>query len=230
MRTSRFATCSLRPNGIKIRLPIGQLDDKIKEKQNLFESFKQKARNKSKNITNVAISKVRRAQFDGFDEEKLLYIQEQHKRLLAISKECNSSQEVGILIDIITWDDWVIMGQGNKIEMKDNLDAYKRLKGNRKNTLLFMHNHPSASTFSGEDFKTFCDNDSLYIITVVGNDGSIQTLVKNELFDKDVALLFYQRLAMEKYADEVNNGTLAMKELLKNSSDIGLVYRRGGDK
>lgn len=134
---------------------------------------------------------------------------------------------MGILIDIITWDDWVIMGQGNKIEMKDNLDAYKRLKGNRKNTLLFMHNHPSASTFSGEDFKTFCDNDSLYIITVVGNDGSIQMLVKTELFDKDAALLFYQRLAMEKYADKVNNGTLAMKELLKDSSDIGLVYRRG---
>ena len=42
MRTSRFATCALQPNGIKIRLPIGQLDDKIKEKQNLFESFKQK--------------------------------------------------------------------------------------------------------------------------------------------------------------------------------------------
>ena len=225
-----FANCFLQLYGIKMRLPIGRLDDKMKEKQNLIEVFKQKARNRFKKITNVAILKVRKAYFDGFDEEKFLYIQTQHKRLLTISKEFNSSQEVGILIDIITWDDWVIMGHGNKIEIKDNFDAYKRLKENRTHTLLFMHNRPSTSTFSGEDFKTFCDNDSLYIMTVVGNDGSVQTLTKTAGFDKENALLYYQYLAMEKYSDKVNNGTLAMKELLKNANTIGLEYRRGGDK
>lgn len=108
----------------------------------------------------------------------------------------------------------------NKIEMKDNLDAYKKLKGNRKNTLLFMHNHPSTSTFSGEDFKTFCNNDSLYIITIVGNDGSVQTLTKTKSFDKDAALSFYHHLAMKKYINKKNNGTLAMKELLKNGTEM----------
>lgn len=97
----------------------------------------------------------------------------------------------------------------NKIEMKDNLDAYKKLKGNRKNTLLFMHNHPSTSTFSGEDFKTFCNNDSLYIITIVGNDGSVQTLTKTKSFDKAAALSFYHHLA-------IRNGEAGLTERRKN--------------
>ena len=64
----------MRPYGIKIRLPIGQLDDKIKEKQVLFEVFKQKARNKFRKITDISILKVKMVRFDGFDEEKLQYI------------------------------------------------------------------------------------------------------------------------------------------------------------
>ena len=120
------------------------------------------------------------------------------------------------------------MGRGNKIEMKDNPEAYRRLKGNPKHTLLFMHNHPSTSTFSGEDFKTFCNNDSLYIITIVGNDGSVKSLTKTQSFDKDNALTFYHHLAMKKYIEKKNNGTLAMKELLKNSKALGLIYQSGG--
>ena len=196
----------------------------------MFKDFQQKERNKPKKITKVAIEKVRKILFAGFSEEQNIYLQEQHRRLLSISREYNFSQEVGILIDIISWEDWIIFGKENKIEMKDNPDAYKKLKGNRKNTLLFMHNHPSTSTFSGEDFKTFCNNDAIYIITIVGNDGSVQTLTKSSDFDKNNALLYYHYLAMEKYSNKKNNGTLAMKELLKNCRDIGLIYGNGGKR
>lgn len=82
------------------------------------------------------------------------------------------------MINIIDWSAWLIIGNGNMVETKDNPDAYAVLKSSRKNTLLFMHNHPSTTTFSGTDFKTFCSNDSLYMITVVGNDGSVRALMK----------------------------------------------------
>ena len=194
----------------------------------MFNDFQQKRRNQFRKITDVAISKTQKVFLDGFSKEQNDYVWEMHKRLLSVAKEINNSEEVGILIDIITWEEWVILGKKNKIEMRDNFESYLKLKQNRKNTLLFMHNHPSTSTFSGKDFKTFCNNDSLYMMTVVGNDGVVQVLYKTKDFDKDKALLMYYKLAMEKYSQKSNNGIMAMKELLSRCSEIGLVYKRGG--
>ncbi len=193
----------------------------------MFKDFQQKDRTKPVKISDVAILKVGRLIFNGFSREENKYIQEQHRRLLLISRETNNSEEVGILIDIIKWETYVIIGEKNRIEMKTTPQAYKMLKNSRKNTLLFMHNHPSTSTFSGEDFKTFCNNEALYIITIVGNDGNVRALVKLADFEASVALNFYYRLAFEEYR---NNGTLAMKKLLKNCKSIGLLYMNGGRK
>ena len=157
-----------------------------------------------------------------------MFIQEQHKRLLSISKEDNNSAEVGILVDIIKWDTWVILGDANKIETKNNPEARAVMETSRKNTMMFLHNHPSTGTFSGTDFKTFCLNDSLYVMTVVGNDGCVRVLTKLVGFDSGEALAYYSNLATEKYKDYENNGTMAMKELLKNGDKIKIKYEIGG--
>ncbi len=194
-----------------------------------MEDFKQKIRNRPIVITDIAISKVPRTHLQGFNFEENGFIQEQHKRLLETAKEYNDSNEVGILIDIINWDTWLIMGERNNIEMKHNPEAYEAMISHGKNTLMFMHNHPSTSTFSGTDFKTFCNYDSLYFMTVVGNDGSVWVLTKQNGFDSGAALSYYAELA-KKYNMYKNNGTRAMKELLKNCDKIGLSYKIGGKK
>lgn len=98
----------------------------------------------------------------------------------------------------------------------------------RKNQLMMMHNHPSTGTFSGEDFKTFCNNDSIYVMTVIGNDASIYILVKTKDFDKNV-LFEYARIAQKYYemGYKQNNGTMAMKYILKNASKYGIEYKKG---
>ncbi|MCM1127191.1 MAG: hypothetical protein NC429_12055 [Lachnospiraceae bacterium] len=194
----------------------------------MAEGFGQKKRTRPIKITDIAISKVPRMELSGFSEDENLFMQEQHKRLLSISKEKNGSREVGILVDIVHWDTWVIMGEANEIETRSNPDAYKAMKSSRKNTMMFMHNHPSTGTFSGTDFKTFCLNDSLYIMTVVGNDGNVRVLTKLNGFDGREALIYYSDLATRKYKDYKNNGTMAMRELLKNSVEIKLKYETGG--
>lgn len=193
-----------------------------------IQIFNQKKRNRPIKITDVAVSKVARANLSNFSDKGDIFIQEQHKRLLVISKEMNNSKEVRILIDIIHWYIWTILGEANVIETRNNLDAYLTMKGSGKNTMLFMHNHPSTDTFSGTDVKTFCVNEALYIMTVVGNDGSIKTLKKLNGFDKYEALLYYNKLATQKYKRYRNNGARAMKELLKNCDKIKLSYRSGG--
>lgn len=198
------------------------------ETEILMENFEQKKRNRPIAITDIAISKVAKIELSEFTEEENLFIQEQHKRLLSISKEENHSAEVGILVDIIKWDTWVILGDANKIETKDNPKAREAMETSRKNTMMFLHNHPSTGTFSGTDFKTFCLNDSLYVMTVVGNDGCVRALTKLAGFDSGEALSYYSMLATEKYKDYKNNGTMAMRELLKNGDNIKIKYEIGG--
>ncbi len=187
--------------------------------------FKQKKRNKFFKITPIAIKNVRCVHFDGFSQEQLKFIQEQHKRLLTIAMVENDSKEVGILIDIHSWETWVIHGSVNCVDIRDNKSANERLTEGRKNTLLFMHNHPSTGTFSEEDFKTFCLNDSLYIITAIGNDGSIKSLTKLERFDANNAFLEYYSILNDKARVKK-----AMTVLLKRCSCIELKYENGGGK
>ena len=191
----------------------------------MLRSFEQKRRNRPIIITDVAISKVPMIQFQGFSEEENVFIQQQHMRLLRKAKDDNNSCEVGILIDIIKWDTWIIIGESNNIEMKTNPEAYKAMMTQGRNTMMFMHNHPSMGTFSGTDFKTFCNNESLYSMTVVGNDGNVRVLIKLKDFDSGDALLYYYEL-VKKYNKYENNGARAMKELLKNCNKIGLEYVR----
>lgn len=195
----------------------------------MFRDFRQKERNKPIKITDIAISKVRKTEIFGFNDAENQYIQQQHKRLLQISKDSNNSEEAAIVIDIIQWHEELVIGSGNKVNMENNSKACQIIIAYPKNTILVMHNHPSTSTFSGEDFKMFCDHEPIYVMTVVGNDGSVQVMVKDINFDGQAVKTKYYRLA-EKYKSQgfKNNGTMAMKYIVKHPGEFDILYRHGG--
>lgn len=203
--------------------------------QNILEgNFAQKKHNRAIDITDVAITKVPKTHIFGFSDQQNLYIQELHKELLSRVQKLNDNHhtnrmEVGILLDVHTWDYWIVEGKKEcAVDFRDSLEAFEVLTSARKNQLMMMHNHPSTGTFSGEDFKTFCNNDSIYVMTVIGNDASIYILVKTKDFDKNV-LFEYARIAQKYYemGYKQNNGTMAMKYILKNASKYGIEYKKG---
>ena len=53
----------------------------------MVENFEQKKRNRPIKITDIAISKVPKIELSEFSEKENLFVQEQHKRILSISKE-----------------------------------------------------------------------------------------------------------------------------------------------
>lgn len=198
----------------------------------MIRDFQQKKRDRPIAITDIAISKVPRTKFNGFSNKHNEFIQEKHKELLTLAKKLNQSfrtnlMEVGILIDIHSWEYWIINGkEPREVKMEDNMLAYAKLKRSYKNQLMFMHNHPSTGTFSGVDLFTFCKYDSLYIITAIGNDGCVYSLTKKNTFEKDRVTSEYTRL-IKLYINYPNNGTMAMREILNNASKLGLEYKKG---
>lgn len=205
---------------------------------NIFkEYFAQKNRNRAIAVTDIAIAKVPKIQMFGFSNEQNSYIQELHKKLLHQVQILNDGHhtnrmEVGILLDIHTWDYWIIEGEKEcSVDIRESTEAFQVLTCARKNQLMMMHNHPSTGTFSGDDFKTFCNNDSIYAMTVVGNDASIYVLVKTKDFDENV-LFEYAQIAQKYYEKgyKKNNGTMAMKYILRHASKYGIEYKKGRNR
>lgn len=152
----------------------------------------------------------------------------------------NNLMEVGILIDLHflgelepQYEDmhyWVIRGTApRRVKMEDNLKAKQAMDTYSKNRLLFMHNHPSTGTFSGEDLKMFWSNQSVFILTAVGNDGCIYLLEKGKDFDPEKLSREYYSLA-SKYKVKRNNATLAVKDILNNAQKYGMEYKKGRKK
>ena len=202
-----------------------------------IKDFNQKRRNRAIAITNIAINKVPRTHLQGFTEEQNKFIQQKHMELLLLAQRLNAlyntnKMEVGILIDVHTWETWTIEGTECEVEMKKNPLALQNLTSGTPNSKMFMHNHPSTGTFSGEDFRTFCNNRTLYFITVIGNDGTVYILMKEHDFNASFALAEYNRLANYylKQGHILNNGTLAMKYILKNAQRYHLIYKKGKHK
>ena len=202
------------------------------------KEFEQKNRNRAINITDIAIDKVPRTHIPGFSNEQNEFIQNKHKELLREAQKLNKSNkskkmEVGILIDIHTWDSWIIHGNKEcEVEMKNNPKALEKLTSGSRNSKMFMHNHPSTETFSCEDFKTFCNNDTLYMMSVIGNDASVYILIKDEKFSAELALKEYMNLSSIYFKNGYtnNNGTLAIKQIINNAEKYGLIYKKGRHK
>lgn len=200
----------------------------------MISNFEQKRRDRPIDITDIAISKIPRTHFQGFSNEHNKFIQERHMELLSLVKDLNklnntNDMEAGILVDLHSWEYWIIKGKHKEVVMKDNKNAYKKLLESYKNQLLFMHNHPSTGTFSGVDLNTFCKYESLYIITAVGNDGSIYTLTKQPGFRSDIIMSEYTNL-IRHYYNYYNNATKAMQDILKNADKFKLEYKKGRRK
>lgn len=200
----------------------------------LMKDFRQKRRDRAIPITDIAIKKVKRIRLFGFSLEQEEAIQRIHKQVLLEAKRLNEDRkstkfEVGIMIDLHTWRYFIIQGKEEcSVEMKDNPEAYEYYLKAKKNQLMFIHNHPSTGTFSGEDFEFFCSKEVFYIATIVGNDGTIYMLRKGASFDNRI-LGEYDKLANKYYnmGNRNNNGTLAMKDILKIASQFDLEYRKG---
>lgn len=197
--------------------------------------FMQKNRSRAIDITDIAISKVPRTHISGFDKEQNQYIQKLHKLVLKEAQVLNETyhtneMEAGVLVDLHSWTYFLIAGnKPREVELRNNPEAYKKLICAYKNQLMFIHNHPSTGTFSGEDFKMFCHHNSLYMMTIIGNDSSVYLLIKTFEFSAEKALNDYMQLSMKYYNKGYrnNNGTLAIKEILKNARKYGLIYKKG---
>ena len=137
-----------------------------------------------KNITIIsdkAIENIQKVNIAGYTDEQCTVIQQQHKELLKYAKDNNNNNEVAFVFRKDLTDRAEFIGSD------ESLDFGSGLFGKGKD-LFVMHNHPRNSSFSDRDIMFLLQNDSVHTLTIVKNNGLVETLSKTIAYDKRTAI------------------------------------------
>ena len=184
-------------------------------------------------ITDEAINKVPRIKYRDIPESEYDNLWELAKNVLKISKEENNSNEVAVTYSL---NSAKLIEQGNKyigvalgtehdVDPLSNTTAYHLISTAGDCVVIVLHNHPSLSDFSLSDIQFLLKYETVKMMVVVTNLGSISYLVKNKKYDFGKAIiLFNEAVDKNNTAGNLKDLQDAADYFLKNSYNIGMNY------
>lgn len=169
-------------------------------------------------ITDKAIENVKVPEYpdEVLDRE---WLKTESQSVLQYSKDNNESMEVAKLYNADKGYLNTIKGTKNEIDL--NVPEFSK-------TSILIHNHPSNKSFSNVDIVTFLSSNKLTHMVVVKNNGNLEMIVKNSLYDRRQAVIEYKRLE-KKYSvaiakDEQKGYSQVVESFLtKNKSGIDFI-------
>lgn len=137
---------------------------------------------------------------------------------MTISKEENDSNEVAITYklgsyqEVLNGEDYVgvALGTEHDVDPMNNSTSFHLINSSEACIVIVLHNHPSMSDFSLSDVQFLLRFESIKMMVVITNMGSITYLVKTQKYDyeKSVDLL--------NKAISMNNEARNLKGLINN--------------
>lgn len=123
----------------------------------------------------------------------------------------------------------VFYGNYYKIKVSEDSRYINAVANAKGRNLIFMHNHPSGSSFSYEDIHTFVNEKAIQIITAIGNNGRIYVISKGLFYDNrkvNSFLLEEIKRLSKKYPNRKPKfyQSVATRNLLKRAEEFGFDY------
>ena len=129
-------------------------------------------------ITDTAIEHVDRVKPSDFSDQQADEMLKMHKKLLKYAKEENDSNEVLFITGLDFSSEVAVKGGEFKVSPASNPFAISIIAHAERQSLLYLHNHPSTNTFSIGDIDTFCCEKAIKAMSVVTNQGEVYVLNK----------------------------------------------------
>ena len=192
-----------------------------------------KKRNHKIMITDEAINKVPHVKYKEIPETEYDNLQELARQVLKISKEENNSDEVAVtyslesikLIETGKRYIGIALGTEHAVDPLSDSTSYHLIRTSKDCVVIVLHNHPSLSAFSLPDIHFLLRYETVKMMVVVSNLGSISYLVKNRKYDFEKAVMLLNK------AVDLNNKANKLKDLkdaayyfLKNCYNVGISY------
>jgi hypothetical protein len=184
-------------------------------------------------ITDEAIEKVPLIQYKEIPECEYLTIQELAKEVLTVAKNENDSNEVALTYSL---DSQNLMEEGNEymgIALGDehgvdpcmNTVSNHLIMASYGCVVIILHNHPSLSKFSLDDVKFFLRNNTVKMMVVVTNLGSISYLVKKDNYEHKTAVgLYNESVNRHNEGSGLRDYQKAVEYFLSNCKMANIIY------
>lgn len=184
-------------------------------------------------ITDEAIAKVPAVRYREIPEREYPLLRELAQDVLRIAKEQNDSNEVAITYslesELLAARNreylGVALGDEHSVNPEDSTVAYHLLHTSFDCVVITLHNHPSLSKISLSDVRFFLQHDSVKMMVVITNLGSISYIVKQKKYDRNIATELYNR-AVELHckANGLKGYQDAAEYFLKNCYTAHIIY------
>ncbi len=167
-------------------------------------------------ITDDVVLKLKPFSFKTIEDEEIVkYIHWQGQKILEIAKDKNESKEVARALNLETFEVLgTVMGRAHSVDIDFLVDQMR----DSNYAFLVMHNHPSNSSFSRKDIKTFVDSVNMTILIVLGNKGSIYILEKTK------QLVPNELLSIRKTLLDWKNEAIVFSDVIEQIKTFGIVY------
>lgn len=201
--------------------------------ENLENLEMAKKRNHKIMITDEAIRKVPRIKYKNIPENEYDTIQELARNVLLISKNENDSNEVAITYEMNSLECirngeayiGVALGNEHEVDPIGSTTSYHLVSSAKECVVIVLHNHPSLSDFSLSDIRFLLRHESIKMMVVVTNLGSISYLVKGKRYAYETAVaLFNEAVHSSNEARDLKDLQKAADYFLKNSHIAGIDY------
>lgn len=184
-------------------------------------------------ITEEAIRKVPHIKYKNIPESEHNMIQELARNVLRISKDENDSNEVALtysldsdkLIEHGERYIGIALGSEHNVNPLSDTTAYHLISSTAECVVIILHNHPSLSDISLTDVQFLLRYDSVKMMIVITNLGSISYLVKNKKYNwKEAVLLFNEAVDKNNQAEKLKDLHAATDYFLKKCYNVGIDY------
>lgn len=175
-------------------------------------------------VTDIAIERVNVVKPSDFSYEQALGMQQKHKELLKVSKDRNDSNEVLFIDDLNFKSEVQILGEEFVVSPSKNPFAVSVIQNAERQSLIYLHNHPSTNNFSIGDIDTFICEGSIKAMSVVTNQGEAYVLNKTSAYEYNNARQLMKNV-FDSFddVDEIDNNEF-VKRFVKRCKEGGIEY------
>ena len=152
---------------------------------------------------------------------------------MKISKDENDSNEVAVTYSLVSGRliekgeryVGIALGAEHDVDPLSDSTSYHLIRASRDCVVLVLHNHPSLSVFSLSDIQFLLKYETVKLMVVVTNLGSVSYLVKNGKYDFEKAVvLLNEAIDLNNKAKNIKDLQEAADYFLKNCYNVDINY------
>lgn len=170
-------------------------------------------------INEASLLRLRPYVIDEIGEDESFYLYQKCQSILYYALSQNNCDEVALVYVINTHEEGnMIKGTQTNTDLESDTKTHELLNRSDDKICVLVHNHPTDSSFSIEDYSEFLLYVKLKVMVAVTNSGEQYYMTKTENYNRKLAVK--KLIEITKMCDHNNDGKLNRSESVQAAKEF----------